>query len=477
MSSTFGALNTAASGLYAAQRGIDVTGQNVSNVNTTGYSRQRVDLQSVGASTVPALWSTSSGVGGGVNSDSVTRIRDSFLEGRAQTEHGNSAQLTAEDAAYTQVQQAFGEPGTTGISAQLTDTWSAWGDVHSSPGSATDTAARSALLTTTQTLVDGLHTASAALSSQWDQARTNASALVDDVNSAVGTIADLNQAIVRGTQSGTPVNELSDKRDALVMQLAEQIGATSSPGEAGAVSVSVGGLTLVSGSTTTKIALAGPTSMSGLSSTSTSPTTGTARIVSAVTSATVSVGGTAAGDLTAMNTIIPGYRSQLDGVAQSIATQVNAQQAEGYDVAGAAGTDMFTSATGTITAASITLAFTDPGKVAASSVGLDSAGKPQVNGGNADAMAQLGTATTSPDSTYRAMITQLGVQAASVSRSLDIQTTVTSQVDDDRESVSGVDIDEEMTNMLSYQHAYAAAGKLISAINDDLDVLMNMVGN
>jgi hypothetical protein len=155
VSSTFSALNTASLALYAQQRAIDVTGQNIANVNTDGYSRQRVDMQSIGGSTVPAIWSLSSQVGQGVNADQVTRIRDAFLEARAQTEHATTASLTVQSDALSSIEQTFQEPGTTGIQSMLTNVSTGWSDIHNNP---TDPGARSQLLQRTQTLVAGLHT-------------------------------------------------------------------------------------------------------------------------------------------------------------------------------------------------------------------------------------------------------------------------------------------------------------------------------
>src|SRR3954471_5852766 len=106
MTSTFSGITSALSALHAQRRGLDVTGQNIANVNTEGYSRQRADMVAIGGSVIPAFYSKSSGIGAGVNADEVTRIRDAFLEGRGQTEHANSARLTVQDDTYTLVQQA-----------------------------------------------------------------------------------------------------------------------------------------------------------------------------------------------------------------------------------------------------------------------------------------------------------------------------------------------------------------------------------
>jgi flagellar hook-associated protein 1 FlgK len=161
--STFSGLNAATTALWAQRRALDVTGQNIANVNTDGYSRQRADLQAMGGSVVPAFYSTSPGIGQGVTVDDVIRIRDAFLEGRGQTEHANSARLTAESEALELVEQAFREPGDTGIQSLLSDLWSGWQDVANKPE---DLAARGQVLERLDTLVGGLHFSQASLDSQ-----------------------------------------------------------------------------------------------------------------------------------------------------------------------------------------------------------------------------------------------------------------------------------------------------------------------
>jgi flagellar hook-associated protein FlgK len=463
--STFGSLNAATTALWAQRRALDVTGQNIANVNTEGYSRQRVDLQAMGGSVVPAFFSTSNGIGGGVSADDVTRIRDAFLEGRGHTEHANSARLTAENDTFGLVQQAFREPGDTGIQSLMSDMWAGWEDVANQPQ---DEAARGQVLKRLETLVGGLHFSQASLGSQWTQSRESLDVLVADVNSAANSIADLNQAIQRANQSGHPANDLADQRDVLVMKLADQVGATVRHGDDGVVDVLVGGMTLVSGSTASSLATAGTYSVDGV-------TADPPRIVTGVGGYTVRAGGTAEGQLNSLNTIIPNYRKALDDTAVSLATSLNTAHGAGFDLDGAAGTPLLGSAGGPITAASLTVLTSDPRKIAASGV-APTGGVAALDHGNADAIAQLRQSSTGTDASYRKMIVELGVQAAVAGRNLDIQSVISTQVDAARESVAGVNIDEEMTNMLSYQHAYSAAGRLVTAIDEMLDKLINGTG-
>jgi flagellar hook-associated protein 1 FlgK len=461
--STFSGLNAATTALWAHRRGLDVTGQNIANVNTDGYSRQRVDLTALSGGTVPAFFSTSSGIGQGVNADDVMRIRDSFLEGRGHTEHANNGQLVAETEALELVEQAFREPGDTGIQKMLSEMWSGWQEVANKPD---DPAARGQVIKRLETLVGGLHFSQQQLGGQWDQTRENLQVLVDDVNAAAENIASLNIAIRRATQSNLPSNDLADQRDVLVMKLADQVGATVRHGQDGVLDVVVGGMGLVSGGTATKFTLAGATQPD-------SATGDPLRIVTAAGDYTVRTGGTAAGQLTALNTVIPGYRAQLDGIASGLATALNGTHAGGYDLYGDPGTAILGSSGGPITASTISVLTTDPKRIAASSVGP---GTPNLDRGNADKIAQLANSVTGVDAGYRKMIVELGVQSAVSKRNLDIQTSITTTVDAARDSVAGVNLDEELTNMLSYQHAYAAAGRMITAIDEALDVLINRTG-
>jgi flagellar hook-associated protein 1 len=467
--STFSGLNTATTALWAQQRALDITGQNVANVNTEGYSRQRVELQSMGGTAVPAIYAVNKNVGEGVNADTITRIRDTFLESRAQLEHAGTASLTVADNTLAQIEQAFREPGDTGIQAQLSDMWSAWGSVHNN---STDPGARTAVLQSTQTLVSGLHQTRATLDQQWNQNRDTLGTLVEDVNASAKSIADLNVAIRRATQSGLPTAELADKRDVLVQKLAQQVGATSAPADDGSITVAVGGATLVSGGSTLGLKLIGSSDPDDVAS-------DPPRIVTSPGNSLVRTEGTAAGRLTALTTTIPSYRTQLDQIAQQLASDLNAAHGKGFDQAGNPGGLLFDDGAGdptAITAANLTMLVTDPAKLAAASLSkADAGGVASADNANADAIYQLSLANTGTDATYRKMIVALGVQASTATDRLASQSVISTQVDASREAVSGVNLDEELTNMLQYQHAYAAAGKLVTVINDTLDTLINMV--
>jgi flagellar hook-associated protein 1 FlgK len=467
--STFSALNAATTALWSQRRALDVTGQNIANVNTEGYSRQRAELQAIGGSPVPAFYSTSPGIGAGVSAEGVTRIRDAFLEGRGHTERANSARLAAETDAYTQVESAFREPGDTGIQSLMGEMWAAWGDVDNGPH---ELATRGQVLESLETLVGGLQFSHASMGTQWKQTRENLGVLASDVNKAAETVAMLNGAIQRATQSGLPANDLTDQRDLLIMRLAEQVGAVVRPADDGMLDVVVGGMSLVTGKTASVLTVAGSLSPDTVSG-------DPPRLITESGGFTVRAGGTAAGQLHALNVIIPGSRADLDAFANNLATAINTQHKLGYDLDGNTGTDVLGTGDPLIplTASSIGVLITDKRQIAASAVAPS--GVPltaALDSSNADAIGQLRLLPTGPDANYRAMIVELGVQASVTERNYGIQQVITTQVDAARESVAGVNLDEEMTNMLSFQHAYSAAGRLVTAIDETLDMLINRTG-
>lgn len=237
---------------------------------------------------------------------------------------------------------------------------------------------------------------------------------------------------------------------------------TTKPKTDGSTDVLLGGSSLVSGSLARQLQLGGGTAIDQVSTTPVTLTwtdTGTTAAVSS---------GQGAALLTALNVTIPSYAGQLDSVANQLVTTVNTQHQLGYDLNGNAGGNFF-DPTGT-TAATIKVAITDPALVAASSV-PPSAGQPSLDGGNAQALANM--SGTGADAAYRKMIVALGSESNTIQQRTTTQQSVVNQVEASRDSASGVDLDEEQTNLITFQHAYDAAAKYLSVIDSILDTLIN----
>jgi flagellar hook-associated protein 1 FlgK len=465
-----GSLSTALSALQSERKALEVTGQNIANANSVGCTRQRANLRAVGGSVVPAMYSKSDGIGNGVTVSDVQRLQDLFLEQRANSETGTLSSLDGSQQTLTDIENSFGEPGSTGIQTLLANYFSAWHDVANNTP---DAGARAALIGLDQSVAGALNQAATSMSSQWTSSKETLSSTVQQVNTTAANIASLKKAIVAATAAGNQPNDLKDQRDNLIRGLAASVGATTKVNANGSTDVLIGGFSLVSESTARTL------TVSASSATALDQVTGTMRVAVqwGDTGSPVAIGsGTASALLTALNTTIPSYSSQLDAVAASLVSSVNSQQAAGYDLHGAAGAAFFDPAK--TTAAKITIAMTDGSTIAASGVAptLDGSGNPvpSLDGSNAQKIAKL--SGTGADLVYRQMIVALGSQSQAVQQKTDTQQSVVNQVTAARDSAAGVDLDEEQTNLIMFQQAYNAAAQYMSVLNSVLETLINRMG-
>jgi flagellar hook-associated protein 1 FlgK len=489
----FGSLSIALSAMQTERQALEVTGQNIANSGTAGYTRQRVDMQAIGGSVQPAMYSTSDGIGDGVQVLTVQRLQDAFLEQQANSANGSLSSLQGSQSTYADLEDAFGEPGSGGLSTSIATFFNSFDDVASNPsgngvGTSGSSGSRTALLGNAQALADGLNTAANSLASQWSSTQQSMTATVAQINTTAANIASLNQAIVSATAAGNQPNDLMDQRDTLIRSLASSLGVTTKVNANGSTDVLLGGSALVSGNIARQLSV--PTSSATALSQVTSTPSVTASVVWSDTGTPAAIsGGTVGADLAALNSTIPSYSSQLDAVAASLASSVNAQQAKGTDLTGNLGQPIFgtNNSAATVTASNITVVMTDPNGIAAATaatnslgqpvVTLDSSGNPVVSldGSNAQAFANQAGALSNASTAYNTMIVQLGSQSQSVQQQTTTQQSVVTQVEASRDSQSGVDTDEEQTNLITYQQAYNAAAQYTSVINQVLDTLINMI--
>ena len=474
--SDFAGLQVALSALYAQRQGLETAGHNIANANTDGYSRQRVRLAAADAT--PALYSRSGHRGGeGVTVAGVDRVRDLFLEARGLQEHAGDTQLQRTKQVLGQVEDLLSEPGDNGIQAELGEFWAGWDDVANRPD---DGAARAQLLQRGQALASHVNQAAEALQKLAGDAADQFGRTVEEVNATAGRVAELNRAIQTATAAGLSPNDLADQRDALVVKLAEDAGVTTRAGDTGAVDVYLGGTALVRGDRAEPLAVTATGGTVGLQW----------QRLGLQASAP---GGELASLADAANQRVPGYLAGLDGVAHGLEVAVNALHTQALDKQGTAGQAFFThdaSQAGTPGGIARTLAVTpavaaDPDLVAArdpakgpldGSVALEIAELANgASGTTASQLAAAGLDPRGPDAAYRAFVVQLGADADTANRRVAIQTDITKQVDAARQAQSGVNLDEDMTDMLAFQHAYEAAAKYLSTVDATLETLVNLV--
>jgi flagellar hook-associated protein 1 FlgK len=383
---------------------------------------------------------------------------DPLLDARSRNEHASLSYLGTRAASLVRFETTLGEPGEGGIAAALSAFKQGWGDVANNPA---DEAARSQLLGRAETLTAAIGSQARSVANEWADQRTRLDAVATEINTVAADLAALNKGLRSAHIAGTDAGTLLDERDQLTLRLAELTGGTVKTNDDTTVDVTVNGVALVGASPTivNQVSTGGSPTMAG----------------AATDPVTLILGGQPLpppgadlqGELGASYDLLtkdlPDYLAKLNGFVTELVTKTNAQHSAGKDLDGNEGAAFFAGTT----AADLAVAITDPRAVAAAQPG-----KGALDASNADALATMDLGAIQ----YRSLVTQFGVQVSSARRVADNQGVLTSQVDASRESLAGVNIDEEMVNLLAAQRAYEGAARVITAIDSVLDTLINRTG-
>jgi flagellar hook-associated protein 1 len=247
MSSLFGSLDAARSGLYASQLALQTISNNIANAGTAGYSRQRVDFQESQPETLPV-----GQLGTGVVADGIRRLRDQFADTQFRQANQTLGQREAELSSLKQIQAVFGEPTDTGLQASLANFFAAMQDVANDPASLTG---RTDLKERGMILADDFNRMQSDLSQVKRDVEGQIVGRVADVNTMLQQIATLNGQVQALVVAGSSPNALLDRRDSLVDDVAKIVAVTARQQSDGTLFVSLagGGGTLVDGTTAAQL--------------------------------------------------------------------------------------------------------------------------------------------------------------------------------------------------------------------------------
>jgi len=468
MVSTFGSLATAYSGLAAARAGIDVTGQNIANAGTAGYTRQRVVQSSVPVVQTGFVRGTAALAGQGVSVDGIARLGSLTLDAGVRAAAGSSAYATARAAALDALESGLHEPGDDGLATKLDAFWSAWGDLANHPD---DPGAASAVIGAAGTVASTLAAGSKAIDAQWTALRDTAATQVSQLNAAAAQVADLNGQIRAALASGGSANELLDQRDQLTEQIATLAGGSTRTNADGTVDVLIGGNPLVQGTESRALVLGGGTALGDGQAVTVGWATGS---VGTVTLSGGSIGGAlsvlAPADGTGTGGALAEASAAHDRVATTLATAVNAVHSTGTTAGGATDAAFFAFTPGVPAAQGLTVVPTDGDGLATRNA------SGELDDSFADALSRLGAASGSADSVWATFVAGVGSASRAATAESSLTGLALTSARTRQQSGAGVDLDEENVNLLSYQHAYQGAARVLTAVDEMLDTLINRVG-
>lgn len=492
MHSTFFGLELARRALETQQYALDITGHNIANANTQGYTRQIANMKSTTPDTINSLGHSLS-VGTGVTLENITRARDAFVDRQYRWETSKQEYWGGRQDALQKVEGMFNEPSENSLHDDMNKFWTAWSDLSKNPE---NMGARSVVYERAQTLVDSFHNLAQQTTDMRNNMDANIRVQIHQINSYSEQIAGLNEQIKRAEVAGDNPNDLRDKRDALVDELSkivsvrvvETIDPSFTDREVHDYQVNIGAETtppqiLVSNTTAYKLdeTAVDANGFALVQWDASAPNPGAALDL-----------GDRLGSLQANMEIRDDYmpnflQKSIDDLAAGIAKTVN---------------DLHKAGIGLTVPADLTIPrnFFDPASTTAATIALDPyvddlsnistrpVGTEIGDGSVADQISSLAngwTAASSPFATaaatsfgdfYGANIAQMGIDVQQADRMKAGEDVLVTHLSNQRESLSGVSLDEEMTNLVRFQKSYSAAARIVTMMDDMLDTIVNRMG-
>lgn len=472
MSALYSIFSTGRTALMAQQQGISVTGHNIANVNTPGYTRQRLVLE-----TNYPLDTQPGQMGTGVGMAEIQRVYDRYIDTQIRNETTSLGEWETYRNSMQRLERVFDEASGYGLNQAMTEFWNAWQDLSNNPGGQAE---RVALTTKSQSLTTTFRKIREDMVHLQQDADFSIGLTVDEVNDITVQIADLNEKIATAEAVGQSANDYRDKRDLLIGDLSKLVDVNSFETDDGQMTVRMdSGRALVQGNNSWALSTAPDGSGSGFHDvvwidSNNSPVDITDQVA----------GGKIKGWLDSRDTAVPGYLADLDLLADTMIQEVNTLHSAGFGLIDGGtglpytGVDFFAGSSAADIAVHSTV-INDYRAVAASATQL---GVPGDNG-NAVAIANLqskltmeGTPPTSTfDGYFNSMLGRLGSEVSGAENNCQYEEDMVLLLNNYRENISGVSLDEEMVELIEYQKGYEAAAKLIGTVDEMLDSLFSML--
>jgi flagellar hook-associated protein 1 FlgK len=472
--STFATLNLANRALVSQQLGLDITGHNIANANTDGFTRQAAQMQ---ASTPFTMVGTTrpqqpGQLGTGVDVVNVQRFRDGFLDLQFRSEQQLLGQWQSTNDSVTKIEQAFNEPSQEGLAAAMSKFFNSWSELANNPESQSF---RKSLVENAQTLTAQMNQLDRTLSTQQRDLDQQVTLRVTDINNLTDQIARLNDQVTRIVGAGDQPNDLRDQRDVLLDKLAKIVNLTYSEGSNGSVTVNIGGRTAVYGNQSFHMATQEDTN-TGFSNVYWADSFRSSQTPPIPLDAASITSGQLFGDITTRDKTISNLLQNLDVMAARLITEVNQVHSQGFGLNDSTGLPFF-DGTGADDIGVSTAVTDDLDNVAAASGQLSPGdGSNALNIHDLQRKLLMNNGGATIEDFYAGLVANLGVESQQATGMVKNEQLLSDHLSQQRQSIGGVSLDEETTNLIRYQHAYNAAARVVTAVDEMLDRVINNMG-
>lgn len=457
------ALQLMAGALTADQSALDVTANNVANVNTPGYTREVPVFQANDSVTINGI-----SYGQGVQMTAAQSQRSLVLDAAVQQQTQMQQATNGEATALTQVENIFNQvttstsSGVNSLGDQVSNFFNALSQLAATPSSVS---LRESVLTAAGQMTSAFNSAASQLGQQTVSLNTQVQGVVDQINPLLTSIAQLNQQITSSSPAAD-AGSLENQRQYDLQQLSQYIGVNVVKNEDNSMTLTTtGGALLLSKNQAFQLTTS---NVGGSVDVFTSAPAGAIDI----TAAQASGGGQLAGLIAVRDQDIPSIQGQINTMASGVATQINSVQTSGTDLNGNAGQPLFT-LSALDPAASLSVALTDPSLIAASATGNGPG-----DNTNLENMINLQNSTIvggqTPANFYASFISVLGSKVSGLNTQNQAQQASLTQVQSQVSSLSGVSLNEEAANLQTYEQAYQSASQVFSIVNSLITSALNL---
>lgn len=463
-------LHTARSSLLAYKAAMNTVGQNVANAESEGYSRRVTTLnaQNISSMGIYSAGTSQTFSGTGVSVESFARMRDTLLDRTAWHSNGFMGGSEEEHRVVAALESIFSVQTEGSLTSQLGKFWDAWSDLADNP---TDNGVRLTVRSRGAALAGTINRMAADVEHLQAESERALTGYVNDVNKMLEEVAELNAKVTRGQYLGKPDLVAEDRRDLLVNKLSEMGAFQVQERENGSFSVTLDGMNVVFETRAQALSVDQSGSIP--------------EIKIAGTDVSMRVppegGGRLGGLMRTLTSTLPDTMTALDDISETIIKEVNAVHNNGFDLDGNTNVDFFHYVAGPpeqgIKAASIRLSdavMADSRSIVASQ-GDPSAGVHDSTIAN-DILAlresPLINGTETIETFVINMVSGIGAVAERASNLYEAHAAFSNHIQSMADGVSGVSLEEEMTNLIEFQQAYSASARVISAAEEMMDTLL-----